>query len=60
MGTSSHNKKLTPLTTERTFQKIKYNPYNKCIICKRTVENDFMICRSVRLYLECYNKKMEQ
>ena len=60
MGTSYQKKRLKPLSTKRTFEKIKNNPNNKCIICKKIVEPNFMICRSVRLYRECYSKKMEQ
>ena len=45
---------------KKTFQKIKNNPNNKCIICNIIINNDFMICRSVRLSRECYNKKLEQ
>ena len=60
MGTSYQKKRLKPLTTKRTFEKIKYNPNNKCIFCKKIVDVNFMICRNSRLCRECYTKKMEQ
>ena len=36
MGTSYQKKRLKPLSTKRTFEKIKNNPNNKSIIKKNS------------------------